>query len=78
MKVRSCNLLVLMMIGLSSAAPLRAESGLVAHWSFEKSGPEIAQDAVSGIIDAIEGTYTQPHGIVGSALKLDGYTTCII
>jgi len=77
-KVRSCNLLVLMMIGLSSAAPLRAESGLVAHWSFEKSGPEIAQDAVSGIIDAIEGTYTQPHGIVGSALKLDGYTTCII
>jgi len=43
-----------MMIGLSSAAPLRAESGLVAHWSFEKSGPEIAQDAVSGIIDAIE------------------------
>ena len=79
MEIRCCSLLALMMICLSSAASSGApEAGLVAQWSFEKSGPEIAQDAVRGTTDTIEGTYKQPRGIIGSALRLDGYTTCII
>jgi len=77
--MRYFSLLVLLMICLSSAALSAApEAGVVARWSFEKSGLEIARDTVSGITDTIEGTYKQPRGIVGSALKLDGYTTCIV
>lgn len=55
-----------------------AESGLIAKWSFEGNGPEIARDSAGGITDAVEGTYKQSRGVIGSALHLDGYTTCIV
>jgi len=78
-ETRYYSLLVFMMVCLSSSASSGAsDAGLVARWSFEDSGPEIARDGVSGITDTIEGEYKQPRGIVGSALKLDGYTTCIV
>jgi len=77
-KIKYCGSLVLTLVCLFSTASVGAESGLIAWWGFEKAGSEIAQDAVSGTTDTIEGTYSQPDGVVGSALKLDGYTTCII
>ncbi len=64
---------------LLAALPLHgAEPGLIARWSFERSGPEIAVDTASGITDQIEGSYKQSRGVIGSALHLDGYTTCVI
>jgi len=77
-KINYCCSLMTTLICLFSTASPGVESGLVAWWGFEKAGPEIAQDAVSGTNDTIEGTYSQPDGVVGSALKLDGYTTCIV
>lgn len=67
--------IVFLSLAASSGAP---QAGLVARWSFEGSGPAIARDDVGGITDTIEGTHKQPRGIVGSGLKLDGYTTCIV
>lgn len=79
MLIRYSSLLVFVTACLSSAASFAApEAGLIAQWSFDNGGPEIARDTIGGITDTVEGSYTQPRGIVGSSLKLDGYTTCII
>ena len=75
--IKCCGSIILLLICVGAGASQGAEAGLVAWWGFDKTGPEIAQDAVSGTVDKVEGTFKQSRGVVGSALKLDGYTTCI-
>lgn len=50
----------------------------VSWWTFDEEAKEIAHDKASGITDTIQGEFKQCAGVVGSALKLDGYTTCIV
>ena len=66
-----CIPLLIASASLSVAAP-------VSWWAFEKESKEIAHDQAGKISDLIEGEFKQCAGVKGSALKLDGYTTCIV
>ena len=57
------------------------EQGLVAWWKFDlvdKLKANKVLDTIGEIEDVIEGNFKSTRGVVGSALKLDGYTTCIL
>lgn len=62
---------------LMSAGSFAVGVDPVAWWSFDRGGDNIALDKASETNDAIEGKFKSATGVVGSALKLDGYTTCI-
>jgi len=49
----------------------------VLWWRFDAQAPRAVQDAASGTEDAIAGSFRYLPGPSGSALKPDGYTTCI-
>ena len=66
-----------MVFGVLWSAPTLADTAPVAWWTFDKSGPDIALDRAGHVTDTIEGHYTQVAGVKGTALKLDGYTTCL-
>ncbi len=61
-----------------SISACAADGGLAAWWSFDERQDNTVKDKVGRIEDVIEGTCTYPRGIKGPALKLDGYTTCVI
>ncbi len=67
-----------MVLGWVWIAPALADTDPVTWWDFEKSGPAITLDRIGHLTDTIEGQYRQVAGVKGAALKLDGYTTCII
>jgi len=54
------------------------EDGLVAWWKFNSADGNRARDAITGIRDSIEGNFKYTQGVSGTALKLDGFTTCVI
>lgn len=54
------------------------DKGLVAWWKFDQIKNNQTQDSASQIEDIIEGNFKLVSGITGSALKLDGFTTCVI
>jgi hypothetical protein len=70
-KTLFCIPLIFASASLAVAAP-------AGWWTFEKEAKEIAHDKAGGVTDTIEGEFKQCAGVVGSALKLDGYTTCIV
>ncbi|MBT8045516.1 MAG: LamG domain-containing protein [Verrucomicrobiae bacterium] len=59
------------MTSIATAAP-------VSWWGFEQEGDKIAYDQAANLNDTIEGNFKQCVGVKGKALKLDGYTTCIV
>jgi hypothetical protein len=54
------------------------DKGLVAWWKFDQIKKNQTQDSASQIEDIIEGNFKLVSGVAGSALKLDGFTTCVI
>ncbi|MFC1738531.1 LamG domain-containing protein [Planctomycetota bacterium] len=57
---------------------MASEDGLIAWWSFEESKENRVKDKAGQIEDVLEGNFKYTSGVKGKALKLDGYTTCII
>jgi hypothetical protein len=51
---------------------------LVAWWAFDALEDAKALDQCSGLMDRIEGRYKRVDGVVGTALKLDGFTTAVV
>ncbi|MCD6194177.1 MAG: LamG domain-containing protein, partial [Candidatus Aminicenantes bacterium] len=73
--------LFLVLIGEFGPPLLSQEPGLVAWWKFDQIDKLKANkvlDTIGEIEDVIEGNFKSTRGVVGSALKLDGYTTCIV
>lgn len=50
----------------------------VGWWSFDSVDKADVVEKVSGAKDVIEGSYTKVAGVEGAAVRLDGYTSCII
>ena len=51
---------------------------LIAYWSFDIIGNDRTEDKASGLNDIIKGHYKVVDGVVGKALKCDGFTTSIM
>ncbi len=73
---KSLFTLVLMNLTLSSAFSYQSNNDLL-RWGFEKNEKRVALESVSEKKDSIEGNFRFVKGIVGDALKLDGFTTVI-
>jgi hypothetical protein len=50
----------------------------VAWWDFNTSNLRTLTDAVSKVNDSIQGNFRLVRGMDGKALKLDGFSTCVI
>jgi len=77
MKRSGWVLFVFTVILFLSFAAMASDEGLVAWWDFEQVKNNITVDKIGGIQDVLEGSYKRTKGIVGSALKMNGYSTCI-
>jgi len=55
-----------------------AENGLVTSWSFDQGRDNIAIDGAGGMNDTIEGNFKRCPGVIGTAVKFDGFSTAII
>lgn len=65
---------------LLAASPLclqAAEDKPVLWWSFDQATDTAISDQAAGLDDPIEGKFKYVPGVSGTALKPDGYTTCI-
>ena len=59
------------------AQPAQPSSPL-AWWSFDDDpGADVARDRAASISDAIEGRITRVKGVVGQAIRLDGFTSLV-
>jgi hypothetical protein len=73
------SVVLLFLLLVCSGMPLFGkDKGLVAWWKFYQIKNNKTQDSVSQIEDTIEGNFKYPSGVVGSALKLDGFITPVI
>jgi hypothetical protein len=61
---------------LQAAAP--PESAPAAWWTFDDFRGNAVRDAAAGVEDVIEGAFKPTRGITGQALKLDGFSTCLV
>ncbi len=64
---------LIVMIGPGAAGAEKSQP--LAWWSYDGTGDEIMVDRISGSPATITGRYSQTRGVLGKALKLDGYTT---
>ena len=55
-----------------------ADPDLVAWWTYDEAGGAALRDAARGIDDAIEGSFRAVEGVRGRAIRLDGFSTCIV
>jgi len=55
-----------------------ADEKPVMWWSFDQKTDDGIKDQISGREDSIEGNFRYLPGVAGTALKPDGYTTCIL
>jgi hypothetical protein len=60
-----------------TAASLCAQDEVVAHWTFDGKTTETVLEKVSGSADPISGNFRTAAGVVGEAVKFDGYTTLV-
>jgi hypothetical protein len=58
-------------------ADLLGQEKLIASWNFDDVQNRLVKDNVTNIVDTIKGNYKIVDGIVGKALKCDGFTTRI-
>jgi hypothetical protein len=61
-----------------SPAAGAAADGLAAWWSFDQVKDRQTMDSSGKVADTIGGNFKSVPGVVGSALKLDGFTTEIV
>jgi len=78
---RSLGLSALLLAASAAGfSPARApQPGPVARWNFDDaSAGAVVVDAASGAKDAIRGHFKYAPGVSGTALRFDGYTTCLV
>ncbi|MCF7675402.1 MAG: LamG domain-containing protein [Akkermansiaceae bacterium] len=68
--------LLFLLAGLPSSLEAAGQTPLL-WWSFDQDPTAAIKDQAAGIEDSIEGNFKHVPGVAGSALKPDGYTTCI-
>ncbi len=68
---------VLLMCGLGAGVSHAQKSGLIAKWSFQQDQGDTVPDSVHNAQGKIGGLYKYVHGVTGSALRFDGYTTSV-
>ncbi len=56
---------------------LFGQEKLIASWNFDDVQYRLVKDNVTNLVDTIKGNYKIVDGIVGKALKCDGFTTLI-
>ena len=54
------------------------KANLIAEWNFDSIESGKVEDLTSGILDSISGYFDIIDGVVGKAIKCDGFTTSII
>ncbi len=70
---------VLAMAASATVAMAAAPAGdLLAWWSFDRSDGHQTADGVGAVEDVISGNFKETPGVLGKALKFDGFTTEII
>lgn len=77
MKKSNCVLLVFTVVFFLSNLAVASDEGVVAWWDFERVKGNITVDKTGEVKDVLEGSYKPAFGVVGLALKMDGYSTCI-
>lgn len=71
-------LLAALAVGTALPRSAGAQDRPVAWWSFDEDpGGAVARDQASGTLDAIEGRFTRVAGVVGRAIRLDGFTSVV-
>ncbi|MCP4710955.1 MAG: LamG domain-containing protein [Planctomycetes bacterium] len=68
---------ILAVFFLCFSATVYADDNLVAWWSFDQNIQSTVLDQTGQLDDPIEGTFTPVTGVIGQALRFDGYTTAI-
>ena len=56
---------------------LSAQEKAVAHWAFDSVKERKTPEAAGGLEDSLSGNFRLVQGVLGQALVLDGYTTCL-
>ncbi len=71
--------ILLLLILLSNAALYAREDGkdLIAYWNFDRITDRKVVDKAAGIKDEISGYFKIVEGVIGKAIKCDGFTTSI-
>jgi len=81
MRIRSRRSLILseLTVALLLAAPLAAQTELApkALWKMDEVKGEAVEDSASGRDDAFSGNFRLIRGVIGQALKFDGFTTVV-
>ena len=57
---------------------MQTNDELLAWWSFDNDNDATATDSVSKTADPIEGSFKYVDGVIGKALKFDGYTAALV
>lgn len=65
-------------ITLSSTSSFSANNEPVAHWKFDEGKGQRAIDSATGQRNRILGNFRYTPGVLGAAVKFDGFTTHII
>ena len=55
---------------------LRAQDPML-YWDFENNENRSSIEVISGIADTLEGNFEEAEGIIGTGIRLDGFTTCL-
>lgn len=74
---RSMALALVCVAQFGSPVEAAQDQGPIAWWRFEDVGAEQVYETAGQTHDAISGNFRQVEGVVGSALRLDGFTTLI-
>jgi len=73
------SVVLLFLLLVCSGMPLFGkDKGLVARWKFNRIKNNKTLDGVNQVEETNEGNFKYPSGVVGSALKLDGFTAFVI
>lgn len=76
MKTIIMNLWLMVFIGFGSTMCMAQKPSV--SWTFEKISETTTTEKADAQIDTVRGNWTQVPGVVGWALKLDGYSTRLI
>jgi hypothetical protein len=74
---RFVRFIILVVVFFSSRHTIASE-GVLSWWDLDQVEDGRVLDKAGRIQDALEGSFTPVAGVRGSAVRFDGYTTCII
>ncbi|MDO8952648.1 MAG: LamG domain-containing protein, partial [Draconibacterium sp.] len=74
--LKSC--VVIFLTFIFQAGHAQSNPNPVAWWNFDSCNARLLNDEVSNADDSVQGNFSLSTGTSGKALKLDGFSTCII